>query len=109
MALGKLIELKTGREIEAVTYFLPEATAAHLAEQILIASRDLRDTDGLIVEPPYVPAAFEHAPRAGLEAISRLINSPLAVLDPTIKLKGSLAPINERPSAFRNSRKRHEK
>jgi hypothetical protein len=108
-AKPKVVDIRSGQEAETRTLCLPEATVMRLAEQILICARDVRDEGGLFTNAYYVKAAFERAPRVALDAVSRITGANIVMLDRTIHLKGGLAPIHERPSAFRNDRKRHEK
>jgi hypothetical protein len=106
----KVVDIRSGKEPEVPTVYLPEATAVRLAEQMLICARDVRDENGLLLgHLSFIPGAFEKAPRIAVEAVARVTGTNVVFLDPAIRLKGGLAPIHERPSAFRNDRKRHEK
>lgn len=107
---AKVLDLHTGQEAKVRTVYLPEVTTQRLAEQILICARDIREEDGLICGTmSYIPAAFEKAPKIALEAVAKITGTNVVPLDRIIQLKGALAPIHDRPSAFRNDRKRHEK
>lgn len=106
----ELLAIQNGKGPKPLIYYVPDETMRHLAERIAIASRDLRDREGLKVLTPrgpdgLMPAGFHDGEHIALSAISAMCGgamvqvghnmAPCSIFDRVERLRGATLQTKE--------------